>query len=189
MGGRGGRRRPPSGAVTQTLATRRAETHPADTIPYYLRYVEDALRGANRNGYRTAARWLVDLRGLHARVGIEAQFAAYLTGLSETHRRRRAFLDELRRRRPMGGVTSWSSESTTSWTGSRLRRPWKRAAVGRVISSRRLADSRIADHRTPSCGPLQYLASQASTHEPHSGRACLRTLGSRPRRCRVHTAS
>ena len=88
---------PPSGSVTQTLATRRAETHPADAIPHYRRFAEQALGGANRDAYRTAAGWLVGLRDLHTRVGTVDAFAAYLTDLRETHRRRRAFLDELRR--------------------------------------------------------------------------------------------
>ena len=39
------------------------------------------------------------LRDLHTRVGTPDVFAVYLTGLRD-HRRRRAFLDELRRAEP-----------------------------------------------------------------------------------------
>jgi uncharacterized Zn finger protein len=83
--------------ITQQLASRRAATHPAEAIPHYRRFAEEALGGANRGAYRTAAGWLVGLRDLHTRVGTADAFAAYLTGLREAHRRRRAFLEELRR--------------------------------------------------------------------------------------------
>ena len=83
--------------ITAQLATRRAATHPADVIPHYRRFAEEALGGANRDAYRTAAGWLVGLRDLHTRVGTADAFAVYLAGLREANRRRRAFLDELRR--------------------------------------------------------------------------------------------
>ena len=83
--------------ITAQLASRWAATHPTDAIPHYRRFAEEALAGANRGAYRTAAGWLVGLRDLHTRVGTPDAFAVYLTGLREAHRRRRAFLDELRR--------------------------------------------------------------------------------------------
>ena len=83
--------------ITAQLASRRAATHPADAIPNYRQFAEEALAGANRGAYRAAASWLVGLRDLHTRVGTPDAFAVYLTGLREVHRRRRAFLDELRR--------------------------------------------------------------------------------------------
>ena len=91
--------------ITAQLASRRAATHPTDAIPHYRRFAEEALAGANRGAYRTAAGWLVGLRELHARVGTPDAFAVYLTGLREAHRRRRAFLDELRRAGLLGAVT------------------------------------------------------------------------------------
>jgi hypothetical protein len=79
------------------LVERRAESHPADAIPYLRGFVEEALRLANREAYRESARWLVALRTANERAGTAKDFTSYVDKLREANRRRPAFLDELRK--------------------------------------------------------------------------------------------
>jgi hypothetical protein len=85
-----------SGTMRQ-LVELRAETHPADAIPYLRGFAEEALRGANREAYRVSVRWLVALRTANERAGTAKGFTAYVAKLREANRRRPAFLDELRK--------------------------------------------------------------------------------------------
>jgi hypothetical protein len=79
------------------LVELRAETHPADAIPYRRRFVEEALRIANRDAYRVSVRWLVALRTANERAGTAKDFTSYVDKLREANSRRPAFLDELRK--------------------------------------------------------------------------------------------
>jgi hypothetical protein len=87
-----------SGTMRQ-LVELRAETHPADTIPYLRGFAEAALRVANREAYRDSVRWLVALRTANERAGTAKDFTAYVAKLREANSRRPAFLDELRKAR------------------------------------------------------------------------------------------
>jgi uncharacterized Zn finger protein len=78
-----------------TVASRRAETHPADAILAHAARVDDLIDRKTKTAYANAARLLTDLRDLHRRAGTD--FAAYLGEVTDKHRRKSTFLAELRR--------------------------------------------------------------------------------------------
>ncbi|HEY2950744.1 MAG TPA: hypothetical protein VGJ53_20500 [Micromonosporaceae bacterium] len=86
---------PLDGALWDDLARRRAADRPADALPVLRRRVEEVLSVAGREGYRDAARRLVELREVSGRAGRLAQFDEFLRELTERHRRRPSLLAEL----------------------------------------------------------------------------------------------
>jgi uncharacterized Zn finger protein len=82
-------------AVALAVATRRAETHPADAIKVYRPLVTAAIALTNNHGYARAAQLLLTMRPMFARTGTD--FAAYLAELKETNHRKRNLLAGLAR--------------------------------------------------------------------------------------------
>jgi hypothetical protein len=93
-------------STVQRLAAARAETHPADAVPFARRAVEQTLGTADRRAYRQAVKVLLHLRVLHDRSGTVQEFDSYLAAVVEANRRRPSFLDELRKTGlwPQGGA-------------------------------------------------------------------------------------
>jgi len=78
------------------LAEQRAAEHPAETIPVFREHVEELIEHKDPQAYREAARRLKLLRTLHKRSDTPDEFAAYLAGLVETHRRKTRLITEIR---------------------------------------------------------------------------------------------
>ncbi|MFP5218913.1 MAG: DUF6880 family protein [Actinomycetes bacterium] len=84
-------------STEQQVAAARAQTHPADAVPYARRAIEQTLQTADRRAYRSAATQLRRLRELHERAGTPEEFDAYLGQVVQDNRRRPTFLAELRK--------------------------------------------------------------------------------------------
>jgi uncharacterized Zn finger protein len=84
-----------SPAMLFTVASRRAETHPADAVPVFAARVAALIDRKTKPAYADAAKLLGNLRDLHRRAGTD--FAGYLSELKEDHRRKSTLLAELAR--------------------------------------------------------------------------------------------
>lgn len=82
-----------AGETRQSVADRRAETHPRDAIIVYRPMVDAAIAQVSNPGYQRAAGLLLTIRA--ARTGDD--FATDLATLKLTHRRKRNLLAELAR--------------------------------------------------------------------------------------------
>ena len=81
------------------LVELRAETHPADAIPYLRGFVEEALRVANREGL-PRLRALVGRAAKCSRAGRHVEsLHGVRSQVAQANSRRPAFLDELRKAR------------------------------------------------------------------------------------------
>lgn len=78
------------------VTAERARSHPADAIAVYRPLVDRHVGRTNNHGYQQAAEYLAMLQPLFAHTGDD--FADYLAGLRDRHRRKRNFLAELDRR-------------------------------------------------------------------------------------------
>ena len=76
------------------LADKRATTHPADSIPVYLRCAEDAIlrRNDDRHPYETAVAMLQKARTLHLLLNQAAQWDAIIASFRQKHARKRNFI-------------------------------------------------------------------------------------------------
>ncbi|MEU7913232.1 hypothetical protein [Microbispora bryophytorum] len=80
------------------LARLRAETHPAEAIPVYERLAESEISLMKNDAYAEAAGLAVQIKKLYDRLGCEADGRAYVERLRNTHKRKRNFMAELKRR-------------------------------------------------------------------------------------------
>ncbi len=81
------------------LAANREKTHPQDALSIYQRQIEPTLDRTNNEAYRQAVTLLRKVRGLMVRLGREADFAHYLSGVRATYKRKRNFMALLDRAR------------------------------------------------------------------------------------------
>ncbi|MCZ9338759.1 hypothetical protein NGM37_13340, partial [Streptomyces sp. TRM76130] len=76
----------------RTLADRVRPTRPADALAVYLRLADPLTRQTGNRVYERLTTLLLDIRDCHHRLGTIPQFAAYLSDLRATHRRKRNLL-------------------------------------------------------------------------------------------------
>lgn len=79
------------------LAKQRATTHPADALAVYIAAVDEILVPTDRRAYRDAVRVLKEARSAAQAAGQDAEFAAEIERLRETHRCRPTFIATLER--------------------------------------------------------------------------------------------
>ncbi len=84
-----------SNGLWMQLAAERGKDHPEDALPVYRRQVESALQSANNDSYRKATEHLKKIRNLMKRLDRSSDFAAYLSGVRKTHKRKRNFMKML----------------------------------------------------------------------------------------------
>jgi uncharacterized Zn finger protein len=74
-----------------------ADTHPERALTIYQEIVADSINRASPSAYEAALPYLRKMHQLLQRLGREAEWDAYLTGLRETHRRKRRLMEVLDR--------------------------------------------------------------------------------------------
>lgn len=79
------------------LCERRAQTHPADTLPVYRELVTSALATADKRNYQLAADLLVAMRSAAHAAGEAEQFAFFRAAMVERNRRRPTCIEVFRR--------------------------------------------------------------------------------------------
>lgn len=82
------------------LAARRREQHPADALAVYKHQVEAEISGKNRQAYAQAVASMGEVRAVLEEMGRAQEFAAYVGGVRESHKRKRnlvKLLDALRK--------------------------------------------------------------------------------------------
>lgn len=81
------------------LCTKRAQTHPSDTLPIYRTIVADTLTVTDKRNYRSAASILTTMRAVAASAGPEstAEFDAFLAKIIDQNRRRPTCIDTFAR--------------------------------------------------------------------------------------------
>ncbi|MDQ1657111.1 MAG: hypothetical protein QOD41_2194 [Cryptosporangiaceae bacterium] len=77
------------------VAARRGGTHPADAIGVFIAAIDEVVELKTPGAYQRATGLIGALRILHERAGRD--FRCYLDPFKDVHRRKRRFLDELRR--------------------------------------------------------------------------------------------
>lgn len=71
------------------------ETRPRAALEIFQREAEGLIAAQGRERYRTACSYLTEVRALYHRLGEDAAWTQYITGLREQNRRLRALMDEL----------------------------------------------------------------------------------------------
>lgn len=77
------------------LAARRREEHPADSLAVYKRQVEVEISGKSRQAYAEAVASMGEVRAVLEEMGRGQDFAAYVGGVRESHKRKRNLVELL----------------------------------------------------------------------------------------------
>ena len=87
--------RPCGSDLLLELAQLREKDHPADAIHVYMTFVEPLIEKKNNHSYTEALSYLTRIGVLKVRMGLMADFRAYLDSLREKHPTKKSFLKML----------------------------------------------------------------------------------------------